>query len=197
MSRVQLQPLGYERMMERLQEFRARVQPAGVPFSDATGVSGLSGNLPGAPGSFQPMKVTPDMISNDKASPQLQSLIEQAANANGIDPLLLDSVVACESSYDPRCRSSAGAMGLAQLMPENVRELGITDPFDPAQNLNGGAKLLSRLIARYKKLPIALAAYNAGSGAVDRHGGGIPNYPETQNYVRKVMQLYELRRNGG
>ena len=84
-------------------------------------------------------------------------------------------------------------MGLTQLMPENVKDLGVANPFDPEQNLQGGAKQLSQLLTKYHgRIDLALAAYNAGPSAVAR-SGGIPPYKETQNYVKKVMSLYHLR----
>ena len=85
-------------------------------------------------------------------------------------------------------------MGLTQLMPENVKELGITSPFDPEQNLQGGARQLAQFLAKYPgRIDLALAAYNAGPGAVAKYGG-IPPYTETQNYVKKVLGLYNARK---
>jgi soluble lytic murein transglycosylase-like protein len=192
-----LQPIGPERMLQRLQEFQAQQQQQSGPvFQLPGGTSGLSGNLPGADNGFAPFdpKAAGVALSSDKAPPQMKAMIEQAANENGVDPLLLDAVVATESSYDPRCRSRAGALGLTQLMPDNVKELGVKDPFDPMQNLQGGAKQLAQLIDKYPgRKDLALAAYNAGPGAVAKYGG-IPPYTETQNYVKKVLGLYNLRR---
>jgi soluble lytic murein transglycosylase-like protein len=189
-----MQPLGPERMLQRLQEFQAKV--GGAPaFQLPGGVSGLSGNLPGPNGlaPFDP-KAAGVTLTADTAPPGLKALIEKAANENGVDPALLDALVATESSYDPKCRSRAGAMGLTQLMPANVKELGIADPFDPAQNLQGGAKQLAQLLAKYPgRIDLALAAYNAGPGAVAKYGG-IPPYTETQNYVKKVLGLYNARK---
>lgn len=191
----ELQPVGPDRMLQRLQEFQS--QQSGAPaFALPAEASGLTGNLPGASNSFAPFdpKSAGITLSSDKAPPQLKAMIEQAANENGVDPALLDAVVATESSYDPRCRSRAGALGLTQLMPENVKEFGVRDPFDPMQNLQGGAKQLAQLLDKYPgRKDLALAAYNAGPGAVAKYGG-IPPYTETQNYVKKVLGLYDLRR---
>lgn len=120
-----------------------------------------------------------------------------AARANQIDVALLHSVVGVESGYNPKAVSPKGALGLMQLMPDTARRYGVTDPFNAAQNLQGGAHLLRDLLDRFsddKKL--ALAAYNAGIGAVLAHGRRIPPYPETARYVPAVLQRYEQLRKG-
>lgn len=188
-----IQPIGAERMLQKLQEFQSQV--GGPAFSLPNSPAGLSGNLPGS-GGFAPFnpKAAGVSLNADKAPPQLQALIEKAANENGVDPDLLDALVATESSYDPKCRSRAGAMGLTQLMPENVKDFKVANPFDPEQNLQAGAKQLSQLLAKYpKNIGLALAAYNAGPGAVAKYGG-VPPYTETQNYVRKVLDLYNAKK---
>ncbi|MDI3328964.1 MAG: lytic transglycosylase domain-containing protein [Alicyclobacillaceae bacterium] len=116
-------------------------------------------------------------------------LILQTAGRYGLDPALLRAVMAVESGGNPSARSPAGALGLMQLMPSTARSLGV-DPLDPAQNLDGGARYLRDLLARFRgDVVLALAAYNAGPAAVERHGG-IPPYPETREYVRRVTELY-------
>jgi soluble lytic murein transglycosylase-like protein len=113
--------------------------------------------------------------------------IDAAAASNGIDPALLKGLVSQESGFDPNARSGAGALGLTQLMPGTAAALGVTNPLDPAQSLQGGAKYLRQQLDRFggdEKL--ALAAYNAGPGAVARFGG-VPPYRETQNYVSSVL----------
>lgn len=129
------------------------------------------------------------------APPGLAPLITRAAQSAGIDPKLLDAVVAAESSYDPNARSRAGALGLAQLMPGTAAELGVRNPFDPFENLSGGARYLSQMLARFGDVRTALAAYNAGPGAVER-AGGIPDYPETRRYVDRVLEIYQARNSG-
>ncbi|GAB6986963.1 transglycosylase SLT domain-containing protein [Nocardioides pyridinolyticus] len=114
------------------------------------------------------------------------SLFEEAGLAHGVSPALLAAVARQESGFDPQAVSPAGAQGLMQLMPGTAAGLGVTDPFDPTQAVDGAARLLRTLLDRFGGTELALAAYNAGPGAVLRYGG-IPPYPETQNYVRSVL----------
>lgn len=125
-----------------------------------------------------------------------QRLIEETAARYQLDPRLLEAVVEVESARRADAVSPKGAQGLAQLMPATARRLGVADPHDPADNLDGAARYLVWLIDRYQgDLRLALAAYNAGEGAVDR-SGGIPAYPETRNYVGKVLTKAGLRARG-
>lgn len=118
-------------------------------------------------------------------------IVDQAAKKYGVDPALIAAVIETESKFNPNAVSPAGARGLMQLMPATARGLGVTDPGDPLQNVLGGAKLLGQLLDKYDgKLELAIAAYNAGSGAVDKHGG-IPPYAETRKYVPLVLAAYE------
>jgi Rod binding domain-containing protein len=118
--------------------------------------------------------------------------IEIAASRSGLDEALILSVVMEESGGDPGVTSNKGAVGLMQLMPATARELGVADPRDAAQNLQGGARYLAQMLARYSgQLELALAAYNAGPGTVDRLGGNIPPYAETERYVQRVLDRYE------
>jgi murein DD-endopeptidase MepM/ murein hydrolase activator NlpD len=115
---------------------------------------------------------------------------EEAAKETGLDVSLLEAVAAVESEFNPNAVSPAGALGIMQLMPYTVKELGISDPFDPRENILGGAKYLKTLVDRFGKTDIALAAYNAGAGNVEKYGG-IPPFEETQEYVSKVMNLWK------
>jgi soluble lytic murein transglycosylase-like protein len=104
-------------------------------------------------------------------------------------------VVQAESAYNSKAVSTAGAMGLMQLMPATAERYGVADVWDPRQNLNGGARYLRDLLDMFKNnLKLALAAYNAGESAVMKYGNRIPPYPETQNYVRKVIDFYLIER---
>jgi cell wall-associated NlpC family hydrolase len=117
------------------------------------------------------------------------ALFEQAGVQHGVSPALLTAVARAESGFDPVARSSAGAQGLMQLMPSTAKSLGV-DPLQPAQAVDGAARLLKSHLARFGATELALAAYNAGPGAVAKHGG-VPPYAETKSYVAKVMA--ELR----
>ena len=122
------------------------------------------------------------------ATPDLQKLIITVANEfDNVDRFLLDALVAQESGYDIKAVSHAGAQGLTQLMPATAARLNVEDVFDAEQNLRGGATELSRLLKKYPSMSLALAAYNAGEGAVQKYQG-IPPYAETQDYVVKVME---------
>jgi soluble lytic murein transglycosylase-like protein len=117
-------------------------------------------------------------------------IITDVCRRRQMDPLLVSAVIRQESGFQPNAVSKTGAQGLMQLMPDTARSLGVRDAFDPKQNIEGGATLLQQLMDRYHgQLDLALAAYNAGPGAVDKYGG-VPPYPETQAYVRNVMATY-------
>ncbi len=117
-----------------------------------------------------------------------RALITTAATRNGLQPVLLAALLRSESGFDPDAVSPAGAQGIAQLMPGTARGMGVTDPFDPDQAIPAAARLLSGHVRAFGSVPLALAAYNAGPGAVERYGG-IPPYPETQAYVARVLAL--------
>ncbi|RUM91764.1 MAG: lytic transglycosylase domain-containing protein [Thermovibrio sp.] len=112
------------------------------------------------------------------------------AKKYGIPVKLFRALIKAESNFNPRAVSKKGALGLCQLMPETARELGVKNPFDPDENLNAGALLLSRLYKKYRDWRLALAAYNAGEGVVDRYGG-IPPYRETRSYVKNISREYK------
>ena len=123
---------------------------------------------------------------------QFDPLIESAAAAAAVAPELLRAVIVVESGFNARAVSKAGAAGLMQLMPATARRYGVSDRFDPKQNIHAGARYLKSLIERYgNDIKLALAAYNAGEKAVDRCGRCIPQYRETQAYVPKVWRMYQ------
>jgi len=120
--------------------------------------------------------------------------IRSAAAENGVEPALVTAVIAAESNFDPRALSAKGAQGLMQLMPATANDLGVRDVWDPDQNIRGGTEHLARLLGKYDDdVSLALAAYNAGEGTVDRHGG-VPPFQETQTYVRRVLGYYRSYR---
>jgi soluble lytic murein transglycosylase-like protein len=117
----------------------------------------------------------------------LDSLVLEHAQRHALRPELVRAVIQVESGFNPRARSPKGAMGLMQLMPATARELGVTNPYDPAQNIRGGTAYLRQLLDRYDgDERLALAAYNAGASAVDRYGRNVPPYHETRDYVRRI-----------
>lgn len=118
---------------------------------------------------------------------QYEPFIQEHASRHALRPDLVRAVIQVESGFNPRARSSKGAIGLMQLMPATARELGVYDPYDPYENIRGGSAYLRRLLDKYDgNEELALAAYNAGSSAVDRYGRVVPPYRETREYVRKV-----------
>lgn len=128
-------------------------------------------------------------LSTNKA--KFNDLIAQAAARHQMDPRLLHAVIQAESAYNPNAVSSAGAVGLMQLMPDTARRYGVTDRRDAAQNIDGGTRYLKDLLSMFNSnLRLAVAGYNAGEGAVMKYHYTVPPYPETQNYVQHVLSLY-------
>jgi peptidoglycan DL-endopeptidase CwlO len=140
-------------------------------------------------GSFGAAAVRPASLQNSTGLSGVPygDMFVKAGAKYGVSPKLLAAVAKVESGYNPHAVSKVGAQGLMQLMPSTAKGLGVTDAFDPEQAIMGGAKLLSRNLKEFKSVPLALAAYNAGGGAVHRYGG-IPPFAETQAYVPKVQK---------
>jgi soluble lytic murein transglycosylase-like protein len=139
----------------------------------------------------------PDEVIDEVAGApgsDLRRLAEEAARRHGLDPALVLAVVSVESGFEPGAVSPKGAQGLMQLMPRTAAALGVADARDPEQNLDAGVRHLEALLRLYGgDLRRALAAYNAGEGAVERHGG-VPPYRETRDYVRKVLERYRSQK---
>lgn len=126
-----------------------------------------------------------------------RELIRQHARSYGLEEALVKAVIKAESNYNPSSTSSKGALGLMQLIPETAQLMNVSDPFDPSQNIRGGSGYLRRMLDLFDgNLDLALAAYNAGPNAVQRHGG-IPPYEETRNYVQRVRRYLEQYRRSG
>jgi soluble lytic murein transglycosylase-like protein len=136
-------------------------------------------------------------IPAESAAPPaaIASMIQSSAERYGVDPALVRAVINQESGFNPYATSSAGAQGLMQLMPQTAQALGVSDAYDPGQNVDGGTRFLRSLLDRFGgDTRLALAAYNAGPAAVERYGG-IPPYAETQHYVASILGDYEQERS--
>lgn len=187
---MRIVPKGPDGIMSRIREFQARMQhmsgAASSPHADAAAPA-----LRGSIGSSELVPANPMSegyrLGAQQPPPELRSMMEQAALEAGISPDLLEALVAIESGFNVRAVSPKGAQGLTQLMPATARSLGVSDPFDPLQNLRGGARYLAQMLARFGDVKLALAAYNAGPGAVERFGRQVPPYSETVAYVENVL----------
>ena len=129
----------------------------------------------------------PSLLPRELAPVQYRDLIDRTSSRHGVDPQLVTALIQVESGFSPRARSRRGAMGLMQLMPETARRYAVRRPYDPVANVDAGVRHLRSLLDRFP-LDLALAAYNAGEAAVDRFQG-IPPYPETRDYVSRILQL--------
>jgi soluble lytic murein transglycosylase-like protein len=139
-------------------------------------------DVPGAP-TVRSTRPLPSARVRDR----FEAYVLEHASRNSLRPDLVRAVIQVESGYNPRARSPKGAMGLMQLMPATAIALGVRNPYDPGENIRGGTRYLRQLLDRYSgNEELALAAYNAGAGAVDKYGRAVPPYRETRDYVRKV-----------
>ncbi len=158
------------------------------PMSDSYKLEWRSGKTKSKRGSYSLAKMK---ANKSKFTP----LIEKVAKEQRLHPGLLHAMVRVESAYNPQAVSRRGAQGLMQLMPATASRYGVANSYDPKQNLEGGARYLSDLLREFEyDIKLALAAYNAGENAVKRYGNAIPPFPETINYVDKVLGEYERNR---
>lgn len=163
-------------------------------YADSEGVLHFT-NVPTSSTSYNYkvyIKETPKKPLDSDTTDLYDHVISEASKKHGVSFSLLKALIKTESDFDPRAVSKAGAMGLMQIMPENIRRLEIKDPFDPKDNVMGGARYLKQLINRFNgKLHLALAAYNAGPGVVEKYQR-IPPFQETENFVKQVMEYYSI-----
>jgi len=171
----QFQAVMYKLMFSMLQKFSQKLDANAVTSADTTATS----------------TTTSTAVTGDFAA-----LINQSAKKYNVNPNLVQAVVKAESNFNPSAVSSAGALGLMQLMPATAAGLGVSNALDPAQNIEGGVKFLSQLLTHFNgNVKLAVAAYNAGQGAVDRYNG-VPPYKETQTYVERVLGYYNANNSG-
>jgi soluble lytic murein transglycosylase-like protein len=176
---------------------RAPAAPASTaPATAFASQLAQAGGVPATATATAPLATGVVPTSAASGSTPFTAEIDAAAARHGLDPALLRGLVRQESGFDPSARSGAGAVGLTQLMPATARGLGVTDPTDPAQSLEGGATYLKQQLDRFGgDAAKALAAYNAGPGAVQKFGG-VPPYAETQKYVQNVLAFAAGYRGG-
>lgn len=163
-------------------------------YVDSNGVMHFT-NTPTDPQYTFYLKESSRQYTSKQASNQsFEDIIERYALANRLEKALVKAVIKAESDYNPRAVSSKGAQGMMQLIPETAREMKVVDPFDPEDNIRGGTRYLRKMLDLFNgNTDLAIAAYNAGPGAVRQHGG-IPPYTETRNYVQRVKRFLQAYR---
>ncbi len=187
---MRIQPLGPQGVLGRMRQIEAKMQQVFSLRLDeaerrvsaqtpATG-AGAYAQRYGAGAGIGVLPASPFDVAS------LRSLADQVAQETGVDASLFAALISAESGWNPSAVSPKGAIGLTQLMPDTAKSLGVANPFDPIENMKGGARYLRRMLDEFGSVELALAAYNAGPGAVRRHGG-IPPYAETQAYVRRIL----------
>jgi len=194
-------PAGELAVAQRVQQLQALIEQTRAVAASGS-LSTASASSGSAPASFADAlqaagssEVLPtSTAATGSQSTEYDALIAQAAERNGVDPAVLHGLIEQESAFNPNSTSSAGAEGLTQLMPGTASSLGVANPLNPAESIEGGARYLSEMMAKFGgNTSEALAAYNAGPGAVEQYGG-VPPYAETQSYVSKVLGYAEAYR---
>lgn len=199
----------YERISSinmRMQQIQSRFGTTNASFSPANSGTGPvqmgSGINPSSNLTFQQLMATysgqpagnvpgPSRTPYTGSETEFASIVKDASGKYGVDEDLIRAVIRQESGFNPNAESCCGAMGMMQLMPETAKDLGVSNAWDPRENIMGGVKYLKSLLDRFDgNMTKALAGYNAGPGAVEKHGG-VPPFPETQNYVSSILGMYE------
>jgi soluble lytic murein transglycosylase-like protein len=164
-------------------------------LSDAPAPEGVTGAQSFAVHGNETVRTTSAFTAADAGGREaLEAIADVQARRHDLSPDLVRAVIQVESAWNPRATSVKGAMGLMQLMPETAAQYGVDDPYDPHQNVRAGVAYLRTLIDRFDgRTELALAAYNAGPGAVERYGRTVPPYRETRSYVRKIVSVTEVR----
>lgn len=192
-------PAGEAAIAQRVRQLQTLIEQTGqIASSPSATTSDFSSVLQAASTAGQAQAAYPATPSaSSEGSSQAggyEGMIAQAAQRYGLDPAVLHGLIQQESGFDPNSQSSAGAAGLTQLMPGTASSLGVANPLDPSESIEGGARYLSQLMGQFGgNTTEALAAYNAGPGAVQQYGG-VPPYAETQSYVSKVLGYAEAYR---
>ena len=190
---MRIGPLGPQGVQARIREIQSRMQELfeneNEPIRTESNNTRSFAQMVNRNNRAQRDLIRPLSVQWSNMNVDLQSLkqiAQSAAQEFNLDEDIFIALISAESAWNPNAVSPKGAKGLAQLMPDTARSLGVADPFDPVQNLRGGARFLRQMLDQFGSYELALAAYNAGPGAVRRYNG-IPPYSETQNYVRKIL----------